>query len=482
MRFNRILGRETSTETREPVADTICPRCGASIPRSRRCPACNHPTFSLPGWALSSRERRLITKKRLIISGCLLAVLVFAFWLNYPFLPNYGILLFNRPTTEASSNSTFERWSMAGGDLAQRKMVADAGNSQSLPAGKVRWSVPTGEGTRAGPIVADGVVYQGAYFKIVALDADTGEVIWSQPASGPLQASLALAEGRLYAGFLDHRVRALEPETGEVIWEFKTGDIITSSPVVHDGILYLGAWDNLQYALDAATGEVIWTYEATDKVSSQSPVADGIMAVPDKGGRVHLLDSRTGQNRLVYRTPKSTNAAPVIAHDQVYFAAGGRIYAIDATEKEVPGQYQFKRVWAQFWLWQVPGVPRPAGQQGGLWRFSPDGADSTIVASPAVTDTRLYVGDLDGRLYAIDPATGSEHWRFEAEGGIYASPIVVGSTVYIATQKGQVYAINGDSGEELWSLTLEAGVNEPMAFAAGALYVRTADGAVVAIE
>ena len=482
MRLNRIFGRPAAEEPREPVADTICPQCGASIPRARRCPECRHPTFSLPGWALSSRERRFITRKRVIGGGCVLAVLLFVLWLNYPFMPNYRILLFSQPTTEASSNSTIERWSMAGGDLAQTKMVFNAGNSLSLPTGSIRWSAPTGEGTRAGPIVADGVVYQGAYFKILALDAETGEVIWTQPASGPVQTSLALAGGRLYAGYLDHRVRALNPETGEVIWEFRTGDIITSSPVVHDGILYLGAWDNLQYALDAATGEVIWTYEATDKVSSQSPVANGIMAVPDKGGRIHLLDARTGQNRLVYRTPRSTNAAPVMAHDQVYFAAGGRLYAIDATEKEVPGQYQFKRVWAQFWLWQVPGVPRPSGQQGGVWRFSPDGADSSIVGSPAVTNTLLYVADLDGRLYAVDPATGSEQWRFEAEGGIYASPIVVGKTVYLATQQGLVYAVDGESGEELWSLQLDEGVNEPMAFAEGTLYLRTTDGTVVAIE
>ena len=482
LRLNRLFGKEAAVGTGEPVADSICPHCGASIPVSRRCPSCKHPTFSLPRWAVSGRDRRHITGKRLILGGCVLALLLFLFWLNYPFLPNYRILLFNKPTTEASSNSPLGRWSMAGGDLAQRKVVFDAGSSLTLPEGRVRWRAPTGEGTRAGPIVGDGVVYQGAYFRIVALDADTGEVIWSKPTSGPVQTSLALAGGRLYAGFLDHRVRALDPGTGDVIWEFRTGDIITSSPVVHDGILYVGAWDNLQYALDAATGHVIWTYEATDKVSSHSPVAGGIMAVADKGGRIHLLEARTGQNRLVYRTPRSTNAAPVIGHGQVYFAAGGRLYAIDATEKEVPGQYQFKRVWAQFWLWQVPGVPRPAGQQGGLWRFSPNGDESSIVASPAVANTSLYVGDLDGNLYAVDPASGHERWRLEVEGGVNASPIVVGNTVYLATQEGYVYAVDGESGEELWQLRLHAGVNEPVAFAEGTLFVRTADGAVVAIE
>ena len=478
MRLNRILGRGTSpsADTRRAHADADSSLSAPDIPEG------NNPTFSLPGWALAGRDRRLITRKRLIIGGSVLAVLLFLFWLNYPFMPNYRILLFHRPTTEASSGATAGRWAMAGGDLAQRKVAHAAVGSESLPTGRVRWTVDTGEGTRAGPIVADGVVYQGAYFRILALDAETGDTVWSQPASGPVQGTLALAGGTLYAGFLDHHVRALDPGTGEMLWEFRTGDIITASPVVADGILYVGAWDNLQYALDAATGEVIWTYAATDKISSHAPLADGIMAVADKAGRINLLDARTGQNRLVYRTPRSTNAAPVIAHDRVYFAAGGRIYAIDATAKEVPGQYQFKRVWAQFWLWQVPGVPRPAGQQGGLWRFSPDGDDSTIVASPAVANTRLYVGDLDGRLYAVDPVSGREQWRFETEGGVYASPVGVRDVVYVATQAGYVYAVDAESGEELWHLTLDAAVNEPMAFAEGVLYLRTADGAVVAIE
>ncbi len=487
LRLNRIFGREAAAtmpgaQGTNTLEETTCPHCGASISRSRRCPACNNVTFALPRWAAGGRDRRLFTRRRLIISGCTLAVLLFVLWLNYPFMPNYRILLFNRPATTVSSSSTVNQWSMAGGDVAQRKVVRSDTGSVALPVGKLQWSTPTGEGTRAGPIVADGKVYQGAYFKIVALDANTGEEVWSQPTSGPVQASLALAGGKLYAGFLDHRLRAMDPETGEILWDFRAGDIITSSPVVDEGVVYFGAWDSKQYALDAATGTEIWTYESTEKVGSSSPIYNGVMAVPDKGGRIHLLNARTGQNRLVYRTPRSTNAAPVIAHGHVYFAAGGRLYAIDTSEKEVPGQYHFKRVWAQFWLWQVPGVPKPAQQQGGRWRFSPDEAESTIVASPAVANTGLYVGDLLGRLYAVDPLSGAEQWRFEATGGIHASPIVAGNLVYIATQQGHVYAIDRGSGEAVWELSLGTGVNEPLAFAGGVLYLRTSDGTVHAIE
>ena len=484
LRLNRFLGKASATGSspRESSEATTCKNCGEAISRTRRCPACNHPTNYLPRWAMAGRERRLITRRRAIVSGVVLAASLFVFWLNYPFLPDYGVLLFHQPTTEVSSNSAPGSWTMAGGDTGQRKLIPAGAGLNALPAGRLKWSVPTGEGTRSGPVVADGRVYLGAYFRMLALDADSGEVAWSQSASGPIHTSPALAGDRLYAGYLDHHVRALDPDTGDILWEYRAGDIITSSPLVHDGILYFGAWDNRQYALDAATGEEIWIYEATEKIGSLSPVSDGIMAVPDKGGRIHLLNARTGQNRLVFRTPKSTIAPPVIAHDHVYFSAGGQLYAIDALEKEVPGQYQFKRVWAQLWLWQVPGVSRPAGQQGGRWRFSPDGADSSIVASPAVSNTRVYVGDLNGRLYAVDPLSGNELWSFQAEGGVYASPLVAGSTVYIATQHGYVYAIDGSEGRELWKLDLGKGVNEPLAFADGVLYIRTEDGSVHAVE
>ena len=411
-----------------------------------------------------------------------MAVLLFVFWLNYPFMPNYRILLFNQPTTDLTSNSNANSWTMAGGDLSQRKLVQSNLGPATVPSGRLKWSVDTGEGTRSGPIVADGRVYVGGHFQVLALDSGSGDVVWAQPTSGPVQTSLALAGDKLYAGFLDHRIRAMTVDTGEQVWEYRAGDIITSSPVVNDGMVYFGAWDNKQYALDAATAAPIWVYEANDKVASHSPIAGGFMAVADRGGQMHLLDVRTGQNRLIYRTPKSPISAPVIAHDHVYFSADGRVYAIDATEKEVPGQYQFKRVWAQAWLWQVPGVPRPAGQQGGRWRFSPEGADSRIVASPAVGATSMYVGDLDGRLYALAPLSGKEQWRFQAEGGIYASPVIVSGTVLAATQDGHVYAVDGATGEEIWSLDIGAGVNEPLAYAAGVLYVRTSDGVLHAIE
>ena len=459
----------------DAAADTLCGKSGLEA-AAGHCPA------NLPRWAQAGRERRFFTRQRLLISGGLLLLLAFILWLNYPFLPDVRILLFNRPVTQLSSDSPAGQWTMAGGNGAQSKAALGAAAAGPHPAGRLLWSIPLGENTRSGPIVDDGRVYIGGHFRVSAFDAASGALLWEQPTSGPVPASLALAGDYLYMGLLDHRIYALDAATGESRWEFQAGDAITAAPVVQQGIVYFGSWDGRQYAIDAATGAEIWNYQATDRIGTAAAIREGILAVGDRNGRMHLVEARTGQNRLVFRTPKSNYSAPVMAHDLVYFPAGGRLYALDATEKEIPGQYQFKRIWAQLWLWQVPGIPRPAQQQAGRWRFGPEGEDSRIVAGPAVAAGRLYVGDLQGRLYTLDALTGQELRRIQLQGGLYASPLLAGNRLYAATQEGYLYALDAANGQIHWQLNLGAPVEQPLALAQGRLYVRTTDGVLYAVE
>ena len=457
------------------------PSGNAGLDAAGRNAAAGHRPSGLPPWAQAGRERRLFTRQRLLLGGGILLLLAFILWLNYPFLPDARILLFNRPTTTLSSDSPAGQWTMAGGNVDQSKAVSGAAAGPPL-AGRVLWSLPLGENTRSGPIVDGGRVYIGGPFRVSAFDAATGALLWEQPTSGPAPADLAAAGDYLYMGLLDHRLYALDAATGEIRWEFQAGDAITAAPLVHRGMVYFGSWDGRQYARDAATGAEIWSYQATDRIGAAAALREGVLAVGDRNGRMHLLDARTGQSRLVFRTPKSNYSAPVMAHDMVYFPAGGRLYAIDATEKEIPGQYQFKRIWAQLWLWQVPGVPRPAPQQGGRWRFGPEGEDSGIVAGPAAAGDRLYVGDLQGRLYTLDALTGAELRRVQLQGGLYASPLRAGDRLYAATQEGYLYALDAANGQIHWQLNLGAPIEQPLALAQGRLYVRTADSVLYAIE
>jgi hypothetical protein len=53
------------------------------------------------------------------------------------------------------------------------------------------------------------------------------------------------------------------------------------------------------------------------------------------------------------------------------------------------------------------------------------------------------VASFDRTVYALDAATGEEHWRFAADGEMDYGPSVVEGVVYVSTDAGSVYAIGG---------------------------------------
>ena len=463
---------------------SACAGCGAELEGSEtRCQDCGGTSAPVPRWALLGRDRRLFTPRRLLLAGVMVILVGLVTWINYPFLPDFKILLFNRPTTNLSSNSLPGQWSMNGRDLAQSRYV-DSPSDQPAhqPVGRVLWSQDLGEATLSAPVVADGVVYIGGHVKILALDGETGRIIWERKTTGPVDSSVTVAGDSLYVGFLDRRLVALTLETGETRWEFKTGGHITSSAIVAKGIVYAGSWDGSIYALDAASGDRIWRYETGGPVRLQPAIHEGMLVAAASDGKLYILDARTGQDRFRFRTPKSGTASPVVANELAYLPAAGTLYALDTSAREIPGQYQFKKLWAQGYLWQVPGVPRPPAQQSSRWRFAPEGSSSSIVAAPAIAEGAIFMGDLQGNFYAVDALTGMGLWEFQAEGGISASPVVAGDQVYFGTRDGFLYALNRFDGEVNWRLSLGASVDISPAYSGGRLYVRTNDGLLHAVK
>ena len=83
-----------------------------------------------------------------------------------------------------------------------------------------------------------------------------------------------MADGVVYAGSDDMHLYALDAATGEMLWSFETGDVIRSTPTVTGGAVYFGSNDNHVYALDAQTGEMLWSHDTGNWVQ-HSPVVSG---------------------------------------------------------------------------------------------------------------------------------------------------------------------------------------------------------------
>jgi outer membrane protein assembly factor BamB len=227
-----------------------------------------------------------------------------------------------------------------------------------------------------------------------------------------------------------------------VKWRFPTGDRVVSSPSWADGVVYFGSDDGRVYAVTVATGRQLWSAETNGPVRSTPAVAAGVVYATSYDGRLYALDAATGGRRWVFRTQ------------------GERAF-------EAKGLHGMQ----------------PAGQTF----FDPF---DVFLSSPTVEGGVVYFGSGDGRVYAVDAATGAERWHAQTGDVVHASPAVVGGVVYVGSWDGDFYALDAATGRERWRfaggrddvLHNQVGFQSSAAVSDGVVYVGCRDSKLYALD
>jgi outer membrane protein assembly factor BamB len=95
----------------------------------------------------------------------------------------------------------------------------------------------------------------------VSLPADL-KLAWKADVGGRLSAPV-IAGGRVYVASIDtHTLHALDAGTGEPVWSFAAGARIDSPPTVCHGLALFGSTDGYVYALREADGQLAWRFRA----------------------------------------------------------------------------------------------------------------------------------------------------------------------------------------------------------------------------
>src|SRR5438128_533979 len=113
------------------------------------------------------------------------------------------------------------------------------------------------------------------------------------------------------------------------------------------------------------------------------------------------------------------------------------------------------------------------------WAFGFPGA-TTGGTQPVVVGGRLYVGNAEGDVFALDAKTGCIHWNFQADAGV-RSAMVIGKTAdgrsvaYFGEQSAYMYAVGASTGKLIWKTKIDqnsrAAITAAAALDAGRLYV-----------
>lgn len=426
----------------------------------------------------------------------------------------------------ACSNNSSPSCSLKGGtqlaDTAWPKFHADAANSGRSPAdlssndgtGAVLFP-PDGESigpTQTTPILGDGIIYLGSSdTNVYALQYD------GQPASdqkelivltGPITGTPLLGvDGTLFVP--TNGLLAQYRSDGTVKNNASLPGFAAASPNIWsgDGTAYLGT---LSGGFLGVCPNGVARYVASFP-STQSPAAVAQDPnVPDQSRPIVVAAGLAGQVR----------AYDIKGRQYWSFFASTNVDAAVLIDEDLPEQ----RCDSPAGPSPSPtrnGAPSPtptpttalkrffvADQSGRMYagnlangrrceNFSFNAA-APISASPAfgrdtTAEPRLYVGDEDGTLYALDRDTGAVRWTFQADGPILSSPAVAtggtsdvvvfgadllgtvsGSSVPAAIG-GMVYAIRDDGthGTLLWTFDAGAsiGASSPAINTDGTVYI-----------
>lgn len=204
------------------------------------------------------------------------------------------------------------------------------------------------------PAIMMNVVFVGsATSNVYAVNASTGDTLWTFAAGGGVTSALAVYPGKLF-GLAGSRVFRLDANTGSLVWNV-TLDFpnYRSSPALTLDRLFVAVGSPQTgriLCLNVSTGAELWRYEVRGDIWSSPGVADGKVFVGSSAGngRVYCLNETTGTLVWEHPTNERVVSGPVISNGIVFVGcggafSGGAVYAFGTLPEEKPEGFDYVR-------------------------------------------------------------------------------------------------------------------------------------------
>jgi outer membrane protein assembly factor BamB len=347
------------------------------------------------------------------------------------------------------------------------------------------WRAPYGG--RSAPIVMGNRVYvqnpagrgAGIQERVVALDADTGNLVWeykfnvfqsdvpphrvgwASPAADPESGNIyALGVGALVVALSRDGKLLWERSIGEEFAAFTTHGGRTMSPIIDGDLVIVSAaissWGTQAnrahrfIGLDKRTGDIVWVatpggrpYDTAYALPALATISGLRLLIAGTGdGAVHAMKPQTGEKVWSFVAAKrAINTGVVVKGTSVIVSHGdenldtselGMIAAIDGSQT---GDIKTTK-------WAVKG-------------------DQFGFSSPVIDGNRVYQIENGSRLKAFDLETGRELWR-QPLGTVQKAPLVLADgKLYVGTESGKFFIVRpaAEKAEVLSEMELPVSLN-----------------------
>ena len=215
-------------------------------------------------------------------------------------------------------------------------------------------------------------------------------------------------------------------------WERQTGAPVRSTPLVTARMILAGNAAGVFFAVDKVTGEMKWKFETHSAIQSSATHARGRVFFANNKQELYALEENSG--RLLWKFPFGKKLDYPWRFDYFYSSP-----VIVGERLIIGGDDGFVHL-----------INQKDGQE--VWKFD---AKAIVRSTVAVDGNIAFFGNVDGKLYAVDMATGSQRWIFSTLGdslrsedfgydrkAILSSPIIYKGRVYFGSRDGFVYCVD----------------------------------------
>ncbi|MEM0058737.1 MAG: PQQ-binding-like beta-propeller repeat protein [Candidatus Bathyarchaeia archaeon] len=351
--------------------------------------------------------------------------------------------------------------------------------------GKILWQYEKGgrafsayKGAAAYGMIFDTTVEVDPHGHVRAWDAETGELVWKQPAYFFISyTTVAVADGKVYTSICDRAPGAVfagitppgytfacfDAFTGALLWRIL--GMSFAHPTIAYGNLYgiyggfvyaitdapkdwthglIGNIENPRVAVGQAAPEVLkvrWEFQTGGDVSSSPAVVKGRVYVGSHDKNWYCLDAYTGTKIWNYTVGAPIRSSAAVVDGRMFTGNDdGYFYCLNATTGQL--------------IWKTPA--------GGALLHLIDPMEFQVRSSPIVVNSRVYVGSVDGKVYCLKVEDGTVLWTYQTEGPVLGSPVYYKGTIYITSTDRYLYALNATTGSLVWrSFPLNMNIGVP---------------------
>ncbi len=209
--------------------------------------------------------------------------------------------------------------------------------------------------------------------------------------------------------------------------------------------------------------KTLWFFRAGSLVEFPPAAAYGRLYFANSTGTLFALDTSSVKVRWAYRAHRCTAASPAVDNHTVYMTFMNKP-PCNATRSGLDGE--------------VVAINADTGKVRWKLRIGPS------ESSPLVLDGVVYVGDWNGKLYALTAASGATRWTFTAGDKIKDAVAYAGGRLFFGSYDHHVYALNARTGKLVWRGTAQQRLGSRGTFystpavAYGRVYIGSTDGKV----